>query len=79
MSPASAVNHTVAIFRELQRENSTLHHFARDPDGKVTSTMYLTPFAYQFFIYNSLYQIDWAESVKNDEIKPSPHNDDEKK
>jgi hypothetical protein len=31
--------------------------------------MYLTPFAYQFFIYNSLYQVDWPTSISANKIK----------
>jgi hypothetical protein len=25
--------------------------------------MWLTPFVYQYFIYNSLYQVDWEKSL----------------
>jgi hypothetical protein len=31
------------------------------------STMYLTPFVYEFFLYNSLYQVDWPESLAKSE------------
>jgi hypothetical protein len=46
------------------KDNSILVHFAKRP-GRVErySTMPVTPFVYQYFLYNSLYSVDWKQSV----------------
>ena len=51
----------VKLLRRVHDDNSTAKHFARGPFG-TWSTMFLTAFVYEFFLYNSLYQVDWPAS-----------------
>jgi hypothetical protein len=53
----------------IHEENSEVQHFMRKPNGVKKLTMFLTPFAYEFFLYNSLYQIDWSKSLKEGRIE----------
>lgn len=43
-------------------DNSRLRYYARGKNGQTVSQMPLTPFVYEFFLFNSLYQIDWLTS-----------------
>ena len=44
-------------------DNARLHYYARGPQNRIISQMPLTPFIYEFFLFNSLYQIDWEKLV----------------
>jgi hypothetical protein len=59
----SAIFNYIDPLHRTHRDNSTLRHFAQDPDDIIRSTMSLTPFVYQFFIYNSLYRVNWHVSI----------------
>jgi hypothetical protein len=43
-------------------DNARLRYYARGPMNREFSQMPLTPFIYEFFLFNSLYQIDWSSS-----------------
>lgn len=43
-------------------DNARLRYYARGPQNRSFSQMPLTPFIYEFFLFNSLYQINWAAS-----------------
>jgi hypothetical protein len=57
----------ISSLRVVHQDNSQAQHYARS-GGNEYSTMYLTPFVYQFFVYNSLYQVDWVESFRTSEL-----------
>jgi hypothetical protein len=46
-------------------DNARLLYYARGPMNRQFSQMPLTPFIYEFFLFNSLYQIDWIASQKD--------------
>ena len=50
-------------------DNNDFRYFAQDSAANVRSMMYISPFVYQFFIYNSLYQIDWPTSLLSGKIQ----------
>lgn len=53
----------ISMLSEVHDDGIELHHFAREiRNNKVRSTMPTTAFIYQFFIYNSLYSIDWQST-----------------
>lgn len=63
----------VDTLQEVHAVNSRAEHFARDRNSdQQNSTMHLTPFVYEFFLYNSLYQIDWPKSLETGQIKLHP-------
>jgi hypothetical protein len=56
-----------ATMRDLYNENQSLQHFAcRASQKESFSTSPISAFIYHFFIYNSIYQIDWAASTENE-------------
>jgi len=57
---------------DLHRDSSGLEHYAKDQEGKQRSTMPVTPFVYDFFLYNTLYSIDWEKSVSSGQIRNYP-------
>jgi hypothetical protein len=53
----------------VHNDSKNLLHFARKGPGKQErSTMPATAFVYQFFIYNSLYSIDWPPTIEKNDI-----------
>lgn len=63
-----SIDNFLSIIEGFHTDNRKLEHFARFPQNRVISTMPLTAFVYQFFLYNSLYQIDWDSSFRNNEL-----------
>ena len=62
----------------MHLENSDSIYFAKKPRGPQLSTMPITPFVFEYFLYNSIYQIDWEATYPTnsvifhpDEITPS--------
>ena len=52
------------LMQTLHEDSSRLQHFARnDVNDQAFSTMPVTPFVYQFFLYNSIYQVNWRAST----------------
>jgi hypothetical protein len=58
----------ITTMKRVHDDNSRVKHFARYPEGE-RSTMYLTPFVYEFFMYNSIYQIDWEKSLVDSQLQ----------
>jgi hypothetical protein len=54
-------------------DNARLRYYARGPDNHEFSQMPLTPFIYEFFLFNSLYQIDWSALNSNSGLVTHPH------
>jgi hypothetical protein len=46
------------------RDNSRMNHYAEYDGARVYSTMPITSFLYNFFIYNTVYQYDWDASIR---------------
>lgn len=52
----------IDVLHSVHCDNSRLQYYAMDPKERQISQMPLTPFVYEFFLFNSLYQIDWEKS-----------------
>lgn len=57
------LSNLISMLYAVHRDSSRLQHFARDSsDNSERSTMPVTAFVYEYFLYNNLYSIDWNES-----------------
>lgn len=65
------LNDFLNMTKVFHEQNRTLEHFARRPGNRASErlTMPLTPFVYQFFLYNSLYQVDWDASLSSNNLE----------
>ena len=66
-------SHQVADFicelRKMHQDNDERDYYANDQGGQYVSIMPVTPFVFEFFIYNALYQVDWCSSLESGCIK----------
>ena len=79
-APKQTIGNLIDTLYQVHCDNSRLQYFARDLRHKSLDTisiMPLTPFVYEFFLFNSLYQVDWFESFNTKELKyhPSKHTE----
>ncbi len=70
-----SVDNFLGILHEAHRENARSAYFAkrpfaRPPRNQNRSTMPMTSFVYEFFIYNSIYQYDWEKSCATGKLTP---------
>lgn len=56
------MNELIDVLHAAHCDNARLQYYAERPDGRRISIMPVTPFVYEFFLFNSLYEIDWAAS-----------------
>ncbi len=73
--PDRSAEELVAVLHVVHCDNSRLQYYAEQPSGGRVSIMPLTPFVYEFFLFNSLYQVDWAAS--NEKKKLVFHSEDD--
>ena len=65
----SNLKHFVQLMSYVHNDNGNLHHYARSGrDNSERSTMPITSFIYEFFMYNALYSIDWSISTVSMDI-----------
>ena len=70
MPVASPVTNLIEELRVVHNDYSNAKHWYKIGEQEQEhSSMYLTPFVYQFFMYNTLYQIDWNESLGGRKLK----------
>ena len=62
-----SVDSFIEILHKVHCDNSRLQYYA-ESNGHRISTMPLTPFVYEFFLFNSLYQVDWHKSSDGEEL-----------
>lgn len=60
--PGRSYDDLIDILHSAHMDNARLHYFARGHNNREFSQMPLTPFIYEFFLFNSLYQNDWSAS-----------------
>lgn len=65
----------VTVLHGVHCDNSKLQYYAERPNGRRVSIMPLTPFVYEFFLFNSLYQVDWMASNEETRLVFHPEND----
>ncbi|MFH0959471.1 MAG: hypothetical protein V1897_12280 [Pseudomonadota bacterium] len=62
------MNNQTTAFLELLfnafRDNSRMNHYAEYDGSRIYSTMPVTSFLYNFFLYNTIYQYDWETSIR---------------
>lgn len=59
----------IPMLFDVHSDSKGLQHFARKgSNNQERSTMPVTAFVYQYFIYNSLYSIDWQSTFAQDKI-----------
>ena len=59
---AVAVNALIDTLHSAHLDNAKLQYYAERIDGGRISQMPATPFVYEFFLFNSIYQIDWEKT-----------------
>jgi len=57
-----SVEELISVLHRIHCDNSRLQYYAKDTNGSHISIMPLTPFIYEYFLYNSIYQVNWAQS-----------------
>jgi hypothetical protein len=72
----AAVSNLIALLRVAHNENRHLHYYAtREPNNsRGRSIMPVTPFVFELFIYNSIYQVDWPASLKAGCVESHPRD-----
>jgi len=73
--PDRSAEELVAVLHGVHCDNSKLQYYAERPNGGRVSIMPLTPFVYEFFLFNSLYQVDWIASNEETGLVFHPEND----
>ena len=72
----TGVENFINTMNKVHCEQAQLFHSATSNRRRRHSTMPSTAFIYEYFLFNSLYQIDWEESLKKDEIEYWSREDD---
>lgn len=62
------VDDLIEILHRVHIDNAQKQYFAQRIGGRPTSIMPLTPFVFEFFIFNSLYQVDWVKSFERGQL-----------
>ena len=73
-----SIDSLIEILHKVHCDNSRMQYYA-ESQGRRVSTMPLTPFVYEFFLFNSLYQVDWKKSSDDGELIFHPDNYSESK
>jgi hypothetical protein len=60
--PDKGTEELISVLHQVHCDNSRLQYYAERPGGGRVSIMPLTPFVYEFFLFNSLYQVNWEAS-----------------
>jgi hypothetical protein len=64
------IQNFIEPLNEVHKDSSQLMHYAKKPEdnGQELSTMPVTAFVYELFLYNSLYSVDWSKSLRAGKI-----------
>jgi hypothetical protein len=74
----SAVVSMIDVLRNAHSDNGTLFYYStKDPSVVGEKIMPVTPFVFELFIYNSIYQVDWNASWKTRKVTYHPRDVDE--
>ena len=64
-----AAMNLIDVLRRAHQQNGRLHYYATsDLQRRGRSTMPVTPFVFELFIYNSIYQVDWPASLRGRQV-----------
>lgn len=64
----------ISVLHRVHCDNSELQYYAERLGGGKVSIMPLTPFVYEFFLFNSLYEVDWMASNLASTLVPHPES-----
>jgi len=70
-----AATELVNVLHGIHCDNSRLQYYAEKPGGGKISIMPVTPFVYEFFLFNSLYQVDWEITSSSGRLVFHPDED----
>lgn len=63
----------VSILERAHDDNARYRYYAKlEQQNRPISTMPITPFVFEFFIYNSIYQVDWVKSIEKGVLQNHP-------
>lgn len=63
---AATVSNLIEVLGNAHTDNGKLYYFGTvDPEERGHEIMPVTPFVFELFIYNSIYQVDWPASLKS--------------
>ncbi len=65
------VENLIKMLHGAHLDNSTMQYVARRPRQSIP-IMPLTPFVYEFFLFNSLYHVDWAAAAADGAVQEHP-------
>ncbi|MDT8375339.1 MAG: hypothetical protein RQ867_01240, partial [Mariprofundaceae bacterium] len=74
-----SISSLIDILYNVHCDNSKQQYYAERVGQRRISTMPLTPFVYEFFLFNSLYQVDWNKSYEVEELIFHPDDYSESK
>ena len=78
--PNKSAEELTTVLHGVHCDNSKLQYYAeRLGGGRRVSQMPVTPFVYEFFLFNSLYQVDWVASSKESGLVFHPEDFSEPK
>jgi len=66
----SSITNYLDTLRQAHRDNARRVYYAMGRDRQRRSTMPVTSFVFEYFIYNSLYQYDWERSIAEADMVP---------
>ncbi len=62
----------IGELRQAHQDNEQRDYYAKDQSDQLIPIMPVTPFVFEFIIYNSLYQVDWSDSLQTGCVKNHP-------
>ena len=71
-----AISNLIDTLWQAHKDNAQSAYWASSVRSQSRSMMPVTPFIFEFFIYNSLYSVDWASSVSKELVVHFPENED---
>jgi hypothetical protein len=74
-----SINSLLDILHQVHCDNSRMQYFAESYLYHRISTMPLSPFVFEYFLFNSIYQVDWRKSLDEDELIFHPNDYSEAK
>jgi len=63
-----SINSLLDILHQVHCDNSRMQYFAESYLYHRILTMPLSPFVFEYFLFNSIYQVDWRTSLDEDEL-----------
>ncbi len=62
----------ICQLHKMHQDNGQCTYYAKEQSEQLIPIMPVTPFVFEFFIYNSIYQVDWDDSLRTEGVKNHP-------